>query len=89
MAQSMTIPEIKRLVQKVVWKATGAKLALSKIYIDRVSYYTTDDIAYIRFCTYSNIGAILYDIDWSSKTISIIHDRQDPCRGFIRFDGRY
>lgn len=90
MAQSMTIPEIKHLVQKVMLRATGMRVAIKDIDIRKVLIRDNDTIAAIWFNSNSMCaGAMCYLIDWDKNTIYITNDRNRILHGEIRFNGRY
>lgn len=90
MASSMTIPEIKRLIKKKIFQATGASIRLTEMKISNILERPDNSIAAIWFEVYHvKCGIISYLIDWDRKMISITVERNRTYHGEIRFDGRY
>lgn len=90
MASSMTIPEVKRLIKKKIFQATGASIRLTGMKISKILERPDNSIAVIWFEVYHvKCGIISYLIDWDRNIISITVERQRDYHGEIKFDGRY
>ena len=90
MASSMTIPEVKRLIKKKIFQATGASIRLTEMKIFNILERPDNSIAAVWFTVYHvKCGIISYLIDWDKCMIYITVERQRDYHGEIKFDGRY